>query len=351
MPEHNDNAAPRKARRVRYRGTHPRKFEEKYKEFDPERYGEELEKVLGRGQTPASTHRAICVQEVLGVLEPRPGQTGLDATLGYGGHARELLGRIVPGGCLWGLDVDPVELPKTVERLEKLGYAEPLFMAKHLNFAGIPKLLPQVEGGFDFILADLGVSSMQLDNPARGFTYKRKGPLDLRLNPTRGQPASVLLRTVSQNSLAALLSEYSDEPYAKEIASVLAAKRKELLTTTALAEAVREAVPRACSEAAENEVTTSIRRTFQSLRILVNDEFSALEQFLRNLPLCLAARGRVAVLTFHSGEARRVAAAFEAGLANGTFSDISREPLRPSPHECYANPRAKAAQLFWAVRS
>ena len=234
--------APRK-RRLRYKGTHPRRFEEKYKELNREKYSQDVEKIIQSGKTPAGSHRPICVQEILEILDPKPGQTGVDATLGYGGHAVELLKRILPGGRLWGLDVDPIEIVRTETRLRGLGFTEKELVIRRINFAGIPKLLADAGGGFDFILADLGVSSMQLDDPSRGFTYKVEGPLDLRLNPTRGNPASVLLRSLSESEIEKLLWLHSDEPHAKAIAKSIYKHRDILITTTALADIVRDALP------------------------------------------------------------------------------------------------------------
>ena len=338
-------------RRVRYKGKHPRRFEEKYKELNPEKYAGDIEKIIESGKTPAGMHRSICVKEILEVLDPKPGQTGLDATLGYGGHAEELLRRIMPGGRLFGIDVDPIELPRTASRLRALGYTDKEFIFRQINFAGIPKMLADAGGGFDFILADLGVSSMQLDNPARGFTFKWEGPLDLRLNPERGQPASALIKSISEKALEKILFVNSDEPHAKTIARAIHKNCSKISTTKALADTIKETLASMAPACSPVEITTSIRRTFQALRIEVNDEFSALEQFLRNMPLCLKPNGRVAILTFHSGEDNRVVKSFREGLEAGIYSDISREPIRPTPKECFDNPRSKSAILRWAIRN
>lgn len=342
---------PQRKRRVRYKGTHPRRFEEKYKEHQPEKYSEDLEKIIQSGKTPAGMHRPIMVAEVLEVLNPQPGETGLDATLGYGGHARELLNRVLPGGRLFATDVDPDEIIKTEKRLRDAGFGPESLVIRRLNFAGLPKLLAETDGGFDFILADLGVSSMQLDNPARGFTFKTEGPLDLRLNPARGKPASELLASLSLEALVKILRDHSDEPHAVPIAEFLYPRRARIKTTTALAKAVREALSGEYHVREEKEVTRSIRRTFQALRIEVNDEFSALEQFLRNLPHVLKPGGRAAVLSFHSGEDRRVEQAFLQGTEQGIYDAVCAEPLRPGREECYDNPRAKSTLLRWARRA
>lgn len=340
---------PRPRRRVRYKGTHPRRFEEKYKELDPEAHALELKKVMERGHTPAGTHRPICVQEILGVLDPKPGETMLDATLGYGGHAQELLPKLLPGGRLFGIDVDPLELPRTEARLRALGFDEAALTTRRMNFAGIASLLAE-SGGFDGVLADLGVSSMQIDNPARGFTYKAEGPLDLRLNPNRGKPASALLQSLAEEELAAMLFENADEPHAELLARALHGQA--IATTSQLAALVKQALhgefPPAERQA---ELRKVLQRTFQALRIAVNDEFTVLDQFLSLLPGCLKPGGRVAILTFHSGEDRRVKKAFQAGFREGVYRDIAPDPVRPSQEERRSNPRSSCAKLRWAVRA
>ena len=333
-------------RRPRYRGKNPRRFEDKYKERDPQRYAATIAKVLASGKTPAGTHRPIMVGEILEVLAPEPGQLVVDCTLGYGGHAQEILARISNGGRLIGLDADPLELPKTEARLRALGFGPEMFTVYRSNFAGLPQVLAKLElSGVDMVLADLGVSSMQIDDPERGFSTKVEGPLDMRMNPRRGLPASALLERIDVEGLSALLLENSDEPHGTALAPALAGKR--FASTTALTAAVRSALPRIKPEDAE----LSVRRVFQALRIAVNDEFTALETFLRNLPLCLKPGGRVAILTFHSGEDRRVKKAFAAGLRDGAYSEIAPEVLRPSAAERNANPRSTSAKLRWARKA
>jgi 16S rRNA (cytosine1402-N4)-methyltransferase len=332
-------------RRSRYSGKHPRRFEEKYKEHDPARHAETVAKVLASGKTPAGTHRPIMVAEILEVLAPQPGEVAVDCTLGFGGHAREILPRLLPGGRLLGLDADPIELPKTEARMRALGFGPESFTAHRSNFAGLPRILAESGlAGADCILADLGVSSMQLDDPARGFSTKADGPLDMRLNPQRGQPASAFLEKVKAAALAEMLMENSDEPNAAALAPALAGHR--FATTGELAEAVKALLPNLDRDARE----LSVRRVFQALRIAVNDEFSALETFLRNLPSCLNPDGRVAILTFHSGEDRRVKKAFAEGLRAGVYAEVSRDVQRPTPAERHANPRSTPAKLRWARR-
>lgn len=345
-----EGTPPRK-RRIRYQGTHPRTFAEKYKELDPARYAADAEKVIARGQTPAGTHRPICVGPILDLLAPRPGDIGLDATLGYGGHAREILPRLAPGGHLHGADVDPVELPRTVRRLRDLGFDEARFTAHPMNFAGIAGLRASLGRGFDFVLADLGVSSMQIDDPGRGFTYKAAGPLDLRLNPEAGRPAADLLAATPERDLVLMLYDFADEPHAEAIAAELDARRGRIATTLDLAEAVRHALRGLPTAARDAEIKTSLQRTFQALRIAVNDEFGVLDRFLEDLPGCLAPGGRVAILTFHSGEDRRVKKSFKAFAREGIYSAVAPDPLRPSAEERRSNPRSSCAKLRWAVRA
>ena len=346
-----DDASPHQ-RRLRYAGTHPRRFEEKYKELDPSAHADELRKVLARGQTPAGMHRPICVAEILALLDPKPGDVGLDATLGFGGHAQALLARLAPGGRLFGLDVDPIELPRTEARLRGLGFDASMLVLRRLNFAELPALLPEAGGGFDFVLADLGVSSMQIDNPARGFSFKADGPLDLRLDPSTGQSASALLQSVTRQRLRELLVENADEPFAAPLAAALQGQYIE--TTQQLAQRVRttlHAAFKAGLPEAERltEIKKALQRTFQALRIAVNDEFGVLDRFLMLLPSCLNPGARVAILSFHSGEDRRVKKAFQAGERAGVYARVAPDPIRPSLEERRDNPRSSSAKLRWAV--
>lgn len=351
-PAPSPSLSPRPPRRARYRGTHPRHFEQKYKELDPVKHAETIAKVLASGKTPAGQHVPIMVEEILSVLKPQPGEHAVDATLGYGGHAQRLLAALQPGGCLLGLDQDPLELPKTTERLRQLGYGEDAFLSRRANFAGIVDAVKAVGwlDGADLVLADLGVSSMQIDNPARGFSFKLTGPLDMRMNPQRGQSAAELLQRLDSRKLESLLIENADEPYAGVLTRHLTQKAAsgKLTTTQALAETIRAALPR---HAPEEERELSVRRVFQALRIAVNEEFSVLESFLRSLPQALRPGGRVAILTFHSGEDRRVKQAFQIGLQDGQYASIATEIIRPTRQETQINPRASSAKLRWAIRA
>jgi 16S rRNA (cytosine1402-N4)-methyltransferase len=337
-------------RRPRYQGTNPRRFHEKYKELDPARYPADVQKVLASGKTPAGTHRPIMVDEVLRCLRPAPGEVAVDCTLGGGGHARAILDRLQPGGRLIGLDLDPFELPRTAAQLRAAGFGPETFSAHHANFAGLPQVLA-MEGlaAADVILVDLGVSSMQLDNPDRGFSYKDPGPLDMRMNPSRGEPASRLLARLSEDKLAVLLEENADEPHARFIARLL--KQKPVGTTHALESVVRLGLGSAYVNLTKADIKLSVRRTFQALRIAVNDELSVLDSLLRSLPQYLAPGGRVAMLTFHSGEDRRVKKAFQAGHRAGVYSAVASDVIRSTTEELRANRRAQAAKLRWAERA
>ncbi len=341
-------------RRVRYKGTHPKTYAEKYKEHQPEKYADTIEKVIRKGSTPAGMHLSIMVQEILDILQIQPGQNGLDATLGYGGHTRRMLEQLQGTGHICALDVDPIEIEKTKERLKQAGYGTDRLTIIQENFANIDQIA-QVHGPFDFILADLGVSSMQIDNPDRGFSYKIEGPLDLRLNPEKGIPAAERLKELTQEELEGMLVENSDEPYAAQIAAEVTRKlrrREPVETTTQL----RETIERALSFLPENQekkdmIKKTCQRTFQALRIDVNSEFEVLEAFLDKLPDALAPSGRVAVLTFHSGEDRMVKKAFKQWKKQGVFCEISDEVIRPSAKECRQNPRARSTKLRWAVKT
>ena len=347
LPQEGGPPATPHKRRPRYAGKNPRRFSDKYKELNPEKYPETVEKVLAGGKTVAGTHRPVMVAEMLDVLEPKRGEIAVDCTLGYGGHAREILARVTPGGRLIGLDADPLELPRTEERLRALGFGPESFTALRQNFAGLPRALAEAGAaeGADVLLADLGVSSMQLDRPERGFSVKLEGPLDMRMNPARGLSAAQLLERSTPAELAALFAENSEEPHAAALARLLAGRR--FATTVQLAVAVRGAL---ASRPAE-EAAVSVRRIFQALRIAVNDEFGALETLLRHLPACLRPGGRAAILTFHSGEDRRVKHAFAEGVRSGLLAEASREVIRAGAEERQANPRSLSAKLRWARRA
>lgn len=340
-------------RRVRYSGTHPKKYSEKYKELQPEKYGDTISKVIQKGSTPAGMHISICVKEILDFLQIQPGQKGLDATLGYGGHTLEMLKCLKSQGHIYALDVDPIESAKTKERLERLGYGEDILTVQLQNFANIDKVAEEA-GLFDFVLADLGVSSMQIDNPERGFSYKHEGPLDLRMNPQKGTSAAERLREVSREELEGMLIENSDEPYAEEISKAVMARMKrgeKIETTTQLKNVIEEALFFIPAGERKEAVKKSCQRTFQALRIDVNSEFEVLYEFLEKLPHVLAPGGRAAILTFHSGEDRLVKKSFRQLKKQGIYREISEEVIRPSAEECARNSRARSTKMRWAIKA
>ena len=340
-------------KRVHYSGTHPKRFEEKYKEHDPEKYADTIEKVISKGSTPAGMHISICVNEILDFLQIQPGQQGLDATLGYGGHTRRMLEKLQGKGHMYALDVDPIEIVKTKKRLFEAGYGEDILTIKQTNFRNIDQVAEEA-GGFDFILADLGVSSMQIDNPDRGFTYKFDGPLDLRLDPEKGESAAERLREVSYEELVGMFQENSDEPYAEEIATVIMKRNRTknyVETTTQMKDAIEEALAFVPEKDRKEAVKKSCQRCFQALRIDVNSEFEVLYDFLDKLPDALRPGGKVAILTFHSGEDRLVKRAFKAGAKAGVYSEVSKDVIRPSAEECARNPRARSTKMRWAVKA
>ena len=348
----NESDKPHK-RRVRYKGTHPRRFEEKYKELNPDKYQDTIQKVISKGSTPAGMHISIMVKEILDFLQIKPGQKGLDATLGYGGHTRKMLEQLNGEGHMYALDVDPIEIVKTKKRLENAGYGEEILTIIQENFANIDEVAKKY-GPFDFMMADLGVSSMQIDNPERGFSYKIEGPLDLRLNPEKGVSAAERLREITRDEFEGMLIENSDEPYAKQIAKEVFEtfrKGQKIETTTDLKNAIERALKFLPEKKEKKDIIKkTCQRSFQALRIDVNSEFEVLEAFLEKLPDVLADGGRVAILTFHSGEDRMVKKTFSRMYKAGIFSEISKDVIRPSAEECNQNGRARSTKMRWAIK-
>lgn len=340
-------------RRVRYSGTHPKRFEEKYKELNPEKYRDTVEKVISKGSTPAGMHIPICVREILDFLQIVPGQKGLDATLGYGGHTGEMLKCLEGRGHLYALDADPIESVKTKERLEKQGYGPEILTVRLMNFADIDRLVSET-GPFDFVLADLGLSSMQIDNPDRGFTFKNDGPLDLRLNPQQGISAAERLREVTREEFKGMLIANADEPYAEEISRAVTAalkKGRDISATLQLRQVIGEALAFLPEKERKEAVKKYCQRSFQALRIDVNHEYEVLEAFLEKLPDALSPGGRAAILTFHSGEDRIVKQAFKRFYREGVYADIARDVIRPSAEECARNSRARSTKMRWAIKA
>ena len=349
-----ENEEVKHKRRVRYSGTHPRRFEEKYKELNPEKYSRDIEHIISRGATPAGMHISIMVSEILEFLDIKPGQTGLDATLGYGGHTRAMLEKLRGSGHIYALDVDPIESEKTKKRLADLGFGEDILTVKLQNFRDIDKVAADAGKKFDFVLADLGVSSMQIDNPERGFSYKIDGPLDLRMNPQKGKSGAERLQELTYAEIVGMLTENSDEPYAEQIARTIMRYRNKgvyISTTTQLRECITEALSFLPKNEQKETIKKSCQRVFQAIRIDVNSEFEVLYEFLEKLPNVLAPGGRAAVLTFHSGEDRLVKRSFKELHRAGVYSDVARDVIRPTPEECVKNRRARSTKMRWAVKA
>lgn len=349
-----ENEEVKHKRRVRYSGTHPRRFEEKYKELNPEKYSRDIEHIISRGATPAGMHISIMVSEILEFLDIKPGQTGLDATLGYGGHTRAMLEKLHGSGHIYALDVDPIESEKTKKRLADLGFGEDILTVKLQNFRDIDKVAADAGKKFDFVLADLGVSSMQIDNPERGFSYKIDGPLDLRMNPQKGKSGAERLQELTYAEIVGMLTENSDEPYAEQIARTIMRYRNKgvyISTTTQLRECITEALSFLPKNEQKETIKKSCQRVFQAIRIDVNSEFEVLYEFLEKLPNVLAPGGRAAILTFHSGEDRLVKRSFKELHRAGVYSDVARDVIRPTPEECVKNRRARSTKMRWAVRA
>ena len=340
-------------RRVHYKGKYPKKFEEKYKELQPEKYGDTIAHVIEKGNTPAGMHISIMVKEILDFLQIKPGEIGFDATLGYGGHTKAMLERLEGQGHIYAMDVDPEESAKTKKRLADLGFGEEILTVRLQNFCTIDEIAKEV-GGFDFILADLGVSSMQIDNPKRGFSFKVDGPLDLRLNQEAGISAAERLDTITREELAGMLYENSDEPYCEELAKAITdeiRKGNRIDTTTKLRAVIEKTLDFLPEKEKKDTIKKTCQRTFQALRIDVNREFEVLYEFMEKLPDALRPGGRVAILTFHSGEDKLVKRALKEGYKAGIYADYAKDVVRPSAQECVKNGRARSTKMRWAIKT
>jgi 16S rRNA (cytosine1402-N4)-methyltransferase len=295
-------------------------------------------------------HIPVLLHEVLKVLAPRPGQVMVDCTLGLGGHAAAMLDRLSPGGKLIGIELDPANLEIARQALQTPSGSFELY---HNNFAALPTVLAQagVER-VDGIVADLGVASPQIDDPARGFSYRQPGPLDMRMDPTRGQPASALINRLTERELADAFMELGDESDAAQIARLIVRRRsvRPILTTEELTEIVCEARDFTLKRAAGAKLHPAAR-TFQALRILVNRELANLDRLLAILPECLNLGCAAAIISFHSGEDRRVKKSFREGHAAGLYEQINSDPVVAGDEEQRANPRSRSAKLRWARRS
>jgi 16S rRNA (cytosine1402-N4)-methyltransferase len=309
-----------------------------------------------RRSTAAGEHKPVLLTEVLAALNPQPGQVIVDCTLGFGGHSLELLKRIAPDGLLIALDLDPANLEPARMKLEPVGG---LFSVHHTNFAGLANVLaaenvPHIDG----LLADLGMSSMQVDDRQRGFSFMRDGPLDMRMDPSRGRTAAELLNTLPLHELATCFRDLGDEPQAEVIAQAIVEQRRQkpLERTTELRQLIERAAPvqprRGPGAPPERKQKLApITRVFQAVRILVNRELANLTHLLRIMPTLLKPGGVAAIISFHSGEDRLVKTAFRDGLRAGLYDAISETPIRPGFEERTANPRSRSAKLRWARRT
>ena len=309
--------------------------------------------MISKGNTPAGMHISIMVKEILDFLQIKPGETGFDATLGYGGHTKAMMECLKGEGHMYATDVDPEESAKTKKRLAEQGFGEDILTVKLQNFCTIDEIAEEI-GGFDFILADLGVSSMQIDNPKRGFSFRADGPLDLRLNQEKGISAAERLDEISREELAGMLYENSDEPYCEEIAKAITdeiRKGNRVDTTTKLRELIADTLDFLPEKEKKDTIRKTCQRVFQALRIDVNREFEVLYEFMEKLPDALKPGGRVAILTFHSGEDKLVKKALKAGYKAGIYSDYAKDVIRPSAQECAQNGRARSTKMRWAIKA
>ena len=345
-------------RRVRYSGTHPKRFAEKYKEHAIEDNPDLRAHLREKGKTPAGTHIPILVDEIMETLNPSPGEVVVDCTLGYGGHAAQFAQRIGKTGKLIGVDADSDEMERTRQRLAAQCRDVPMAFYRS-NFAGVANIMrKESTDGFDIIFADLGLSSMQIDNPDRGMSYRQDGPLDMRMDDRRQHTAADLLNTLSEEALSEAMWELSDEPDHHAIAQRIVEQResepfKRIMQLVELVMAVKGLTVIDYKHQQRHKLggLHPAARTFQTLRMLVNDETAALKELLRVAVYCLCPGGRIGIISFHSGEDRLVKHAFANGLCDGLYQAISDEPITPSRAEIAANTRSASAKFRWAVKA
>jgi 16S rRNA (cytosine1402-N4)-methyltransferase len=346
---------PQHQRRPRYSGTHPRHYKQKYKEHNIAAYPEQEAHLRAKGKTPAGSHIPVLVKEVMACLRPKAGETAADCTIGYGGHAEEFIKRIGPTGRLIAIDVDGDELERTRERLGKMNVPVSFHRS---NFAGIANIMKKENlDGYDIIFADLGVSSMQIDNPERGMSYKNKGPLDMRMDNRLKRTGADLLNELGEEELACALRELSDEPDNQKIAHEIVTQRA-VMPITQISQLIRVIFDakglslknwRKQLHAVKFGCLHPAARTFQALRILVNDELGSLRELLRIAPYCLRPGGRIGIISFHSGEDRLVKRSFRDGVRGGIYQTAARNALVPRFWEVKSNPRSASAKFRWAV--
>jgi 16S rRNA (cytosine1402-N4)-methyltransferase len=355
--EQSDNDAQpiKHRRRERYSGTHPKNFQQKYKEHNIAAHPELKAHLRAKGKTPAGTHIPVLIEEVLGCLKPKPGQVVIDCTVGYGGHSLEFIKRIGPSGKLIALDVDGAELERTRGRISKENVPVSFYQS---NFVAIAKVLKKENpDGCDIIFADLGVSSMQIDNPERGMSYKQEGPLDMRMDERLERSGADLVNSLSEEELAKAFWELSDEPDYQKIARMIAAQRAvqpitQVSGLVRLVFAVKGLTINSWKKQQRSSKFGSLHpaaRTFQALRILVNDELGSLKELLRVAPYCLKPGGRIGIISFHSGEDRLVKRSFRDGVRAGVYQSATKSPIVPRIKEIISNPRSASAKFRWAV--
>jgi 16S rRNA (cytosine1402-N4)-methyltransferase len=345
----------KRPRRRRYSGTHPKNYQQKYKEHNISAHPEIKAHLLAKGKTPAGSHIPVLTEEVIACLKPKSGETIVDCTVGYGGHASEFIKHIGPSGKLIALDVDSAELEHTRGRLSKENVPVSFYRS---NFAGIGKALKKENlDGCDIIFADLGVSSMQIDNPERGMSYKNEGPLDMRMDDRLKQTGADLLNSLCEEELSDAFWELADEPDHQKIAHLIVTQRAvQAITQTSqlvgLIFDVKGITLASWKKQQRNSKFSSLHpaaRTFQALRILVNDELGCLRELLRAAPYCLRPGGRIGIISFHSGEDRLVKHSFRDGVRNGIYQSAAEDAIVPQIKEINSNPRSASAKFRWAV--
>lgn len=299
-------------------------------------------------------HVPVLLTQVLEVLAPKPGQTVVDCTLGLGGHSAAILERLKPNGRLIGIDLDQENIADARVQLQRVRGREGTvnFDLVHDNFANLPAVLERlgVEGRrVDGVLADIGVSSTQIDNPMRGFSYRKPGPLDMRMDPNRGEPASELVNRMTEEELVEALLTYGDETDAPNIVRLLVKRREKapITTTEELMAIVCKARDFTIERAAGAKLHPAAR-TFQALRILVNKELDNLDHLLAALPKVLKPGGVGAIITFHSGEDRRVKHSFRDLSRAGVYAENGGDPIIADEAEIRKNARSRSAKLRWA---
>ena len=356
QPGDNSRPSPEHRRRPRYGGTHPKSYQQKYKEHNISAHPELQDHLRAKGKTPAGMHVPVLTEEVLESLKPQPGEIVADCTVGYGGHAAEFIKRIGPAGKLIAFDVDSAELERTRLRLGKENVPMSFYRS---NFAGIANVLSKEKiDGYDIIFADLGVSSMQIDNPERGMSYKHEGPLDMRMDDRLKRTGADLLNSLSEEQLSQAFLELADEPDNREIARLIVARRavQPITQTSQLVQLVFSAKGltaktwRQQQRSSKSGLLHPAARTFQALRILVNDELGSLRELLRVAPYCLRPGGRIGIISFHSGEDRLVKQSFRDGVRNGIYQSAAQDAIVPQPREIASNPRSASAKFRWAAK-